>query len=54
MFAFKQKLTDKLVDKICPIGERALTLCEKDEDMLLDILDQGAEKARLKADATLA
>ena len=26
MFAFKQKLSDLLVDKVCPIGERALQI----------------------------
>jgi len=42
MFAFKEKLTDLMIDKICPIGEQALKLCETEEDRLLDILDQGA------------
>ena len=32
MFAFKEKLSDKLIDTICPIGERALDLCENKED----------------------
>lgn len=54
MFAFKEKLTDKLIDKLCPIGERALKMCEDEEDMLLDILDQGARKAHLRAEVTLA
>jgi len=45
MFAFKEKLTDKLIDKICPIGERALKMCEDEEDRLLEILDQGAKEA---------
>eukprot|EP00356_Strombidium_inclinatum_P001267 CAMPEP_0170512420 /NCGR_PEP_ID=MMETSP0208-20121228/66839_1 /TAXON_ID=197538 /ORGANISM="Strombidium inclinatum, Strain S3" /LENGTH=99 /DNA_ID=CAMNT_0010796045 /DNA_START=500 /DNA_END=799 /DNA_ORIENTATION=+ len=27
MFSFKEKLTNKLIDKVCPIGERALDLC---------------------------
>ena len=39
MFSFKEKLSDKLVDKICPIGDRALNLCMKEEDMLLEIVD---------------
>lgn len=41
MFAFKEKISDKIIDKICPIGERALTICEKEEDRLLEILDKG-------------
>ena len=28
MFKFKEKLSNKLIDKICPIGERALELCD--------------------------
>lgn len=28
MFAFKEKLSNKLVDKLCPIGEKARKLCE--------------------------
>jgi len=39
MFSFKEKLSNVLIDKVCPIGERALTICEKEEDRLLDILD---------------
>ena len=27
MFAFKEKLSNKLIDKVCPIGERAMDLC---------------------------
>ena len=27
MFAFKEKLSNKLIDKICPIGDKALKLC---------------------------
>ena len=27
MFQFKEKLSNKLVDKICPIGDKALDLC---------------------------
>ena len=53
MFAFKEKLTTLLVDKICPIGERAMTMCLKEEDRLLEILDDGARKANAKADSTL-
>ncbi len=54
MFAFKEKISDKLIDKICPIGEKALTMCEKEEDRLLEILDQGSKTAAAKADQTLA
>jgi hypothetical protein len=50
MFAFKEKLSDKLIDKICPIGERAMKLCADDEDQLLEILDTGARKAHLRAE----
>lgn len=53
MFAFKEKLSNKLIDKVCPIGERALELCEKDEDLLLQIVDDGARKASKHADRTL-
>ena len=28
MFAFKEKLSNKLIDKICPIGEKAMAMCE--------------------------
>jgi len=27
MFSFKEKLSNKIIDKICPIGERAQKLC---------------------------
>ena len=53
MFAFKEKLSNKLIDTICPIGERALKLCETEEDYLLQVLDDGASKAAIVADATL-
>ena len=42
MFSFKEKLSSKLIDKICPIGDKALELCSQHEDMLLDVIDQGA------------
>ena len=45
MSAFKDRLTDKLIDKICPIGERAMNMCSNEEGKLLDIIDQGARKA---------
>ena len=47
MFAFKEKLSNKLIDKICPIGEEAINLCENKEDFLLETLDEGARKARV-------
>ena len=53
MFAFKEKLSNTIIDKICPIGDRALELCEKEEDMLLDIVDQGAREANKLAEQTL-
>lgn len=53
MFAFKQKLSDLLVDKVCPIGERALEISESEEDRLLEILDQGARAAEVTAQTTL-
>jgi hypothetical protein len=46
MFAFKEKLSNKLIDKICPMGEKALEMCENREDFLLETLDDGAKKAR--------
>ena len=54
MFSFKEKLTNKLIDKICPIGEKALKLCEDEEDRLLEIIDEGAKNASIKASTTLA
>ena len=54
MFAFKEKISDKIIDKICPIGEKALQMCEKEQDKLLEILDLGAKRASVKADQTLA
>ncbi|CDW71471.1 tryptophanyl-trna synthetase [Stylonychia lemnae] len=53
MFSFKEKLSNKLIDKICPIGEQALNLCAKQEDYLLDVLDQGAKEANKEAEFTL-
>ena len=43
MFQFKEKLSNKLIDKICPIGYKARNLCINDEDMLLEIIDYGAK-----------
>ena len=54
MFQFKEKLSNKLIDKICPIGDKARNLCVNDEDMLLQIIDDGAKKANLEAERTLA
>ena len=53
MFSFKEKLSNKLIDKVCPIGEKALTLCEKEEGRLLEIVDTGAQKANRVAEETL-
>ena len=53
MFSFKEKLSNKLIDKICPIGETALTLCEKEEGRLLEVVDTGAQKANKVAEETL-
>ena len=54
MFSFKEKLSDKLIDHICPIGERALELCTQQEEFLLETCDAGAKAASARADATLA
>ena len=53
MFSFKEKLANKLIDKVCPIGERAMKMCATEEDRLLDILDEGSRKANNKAQVTL-
>jgi len=53
MFAFKEKLSNKIIDKICPIGEKAMNLCVKEEDKLLEIIDLGAKKANTQAEITL-
>ena len=54
MFSFKEKLSNKVVDTICPIGERAKRLCEDEEDFLLEVLDKGAKHANSVASTTLA
>ena len=53
MFSFKEKLSNKLIDKICPIGEKALSLCEKEESRLLEVVDSGAKRANKVAEETL-
>ena len=53
MFAFKEKLSNKLIDRVCPIGEKAMDLCQKDEGRLLEIIDDGARKANADAQKTL-
>lgn len=53
MFRFKEKVANSIIDQICPIGEKTLLLCEKHEDMMLDILDQGAKEADRQAKITL-
>ena len=42
MFSFKEKLVARLIDSVCPIGEKALDLCTKNEDYLLEIIDSGS------------
>ena len=49
MFTFKEKLSNKIVDRICPIGEKARKLCEDQEDYLLETLDNGAKRANAVA-----
>ena len=53
MFLFKERITSKIVDHICPIGEAALQMIEKEEDRLLELLDEGAREAHQRAEATL-
>lgn len=54
MFSFKEKLSNKLIDKICPIGDRTIDLCMNKEDMLMEILDKGAEVANKTAERTMS
>ena len=54
MFAFKEKLSNKVIDHVCPIGEKAMDLCRNQEDLLLEVVDQGARKANARAENTLA
>ena len=54
MFAFKEKLSNKLIDHVCPIGEKAMDLCLNNEDLLLEVVDNGAIKANARAEATLS
>ena len=53
MFAFKEKLSNKLIDKVCPIGERSMELSDQTNGMLLEIIDDGAKKANKVAERTL-
>ena len=53
MFSFKEKVSNKLIDRVCPIGEQALNLCEKEEDRLLEVIDSGANKANKVAEQTI-
>jgi hypothetical protein len=39
--------------RICPIGEKALNLCSKQEDYLLEVLDKGAKNAREVSNQTI-
>lgn len=54
MFSFKEKLSNKLIDKICPIGDKTLDFCRNQEDMLLEIVDMGAKEANEVAERTLS
>lgn len=40
--------------RICPIGEKALKICQTQEDYLLEVLEKGAKEANLVAGANLA
>ena len=53
MASFKTKLANKIIDKICPIGESAMRMCANEEDRLLEILDEGAAQATNVAEQTL-
>ncbi len=53
MHSFKLKLRDKLVDKICPIGERARKLMDEDEDRVLEIIEQGRIEASAEAEKNM-
>ena len=53
MASFKTKLANKIIDRVCPIGDKAMTMCATHEDQLLDILDQGAREASKAAELTL-
>ncbi len=53
MASFKNKLANKIIDKICPIGEKAMSLCANEEGRLLEILDKGSRQAQLSADLTM-
>ena len=48
----KNKLADLLVAEICPIGKKINKLMN-DETYLLEILEKGAEKARIRAEENL-
>lgn len=48
MFTFKEKLTDTLIDHLCPIGERYRTIMETD-GYVDEVLAQGAEVAEKRA-----
>ena len=53
MASFKNKLSNKIIDKICPIGEKAMSMCANEEGKLLEILDKGAKQAQTAADQTM-
>ena len=45
MLSFKEKLSNTLIDRLCPIGEKAMDLIENQEEFLLEIADKGAKEA---------
>ena len=49
---FKKNLSDVLIATICPIGKKIKEL-NKDKSLLLNILRNGAEKAKIIADKNL-
>jgi len=48
----KKKLTDALVNEICPVGNEINKLLS-DKSHLLEILKKGSEKATIKAEENL-
>ena len=49
---FKNKLSESIVEEICPIGNKIKELL-KDESYLIEVLEKGAKKADLIAKANL-
>ena len=48
----KEKLTDLLIDEICPVGKEIKKLMD-DKTHLLKTLKKGTEKAKIKAEENL-